>query len=411
MVNLKSILDEENRQTKFDENLATRIEAYVNALMNRNQEHVYFFGSNLTGVYPLRFKTSDRNEWFMDIKDIDEFEIAAKVLQLARTKGSGLMETWVRATDAFNLDCLYTMHRFLNSNLPEKKKQKAINDTAMALNIKLLGSIMAMYFKFDVDERVAQEVYARLSRKFYIKRFGNWREVLIHRSEDITDHRATSWRKVLTEFTDNAAIAQCISDIQGRLRSMIKYIWEVFEKVRQDEMKHNKTSMVIDTGGVKIIQDLNRKADKFKDYALDTVLDFNSFYKPELITIIGAELTTMPVKLLGDVLAHTVKLANGKDSTKINHFITEVIEYTIETIRLDRSAAANLHDLGWLLNKIRLLITAPKSSQREVLEMRKFGELVVRESAHTRNATLIMSLRTGLILYIVARTFTINHYS
>lgn len=411
MVNLKSILDEENRNTKFDESLAARIEQYVNGLMNRNSDHVFFFGSNLTGVYPLRFKTSDRNEWFMDVKDIDEFEIDAKVLILSRTKGSGILEAWVRATDAYNLDCLYTMHRFLNSNLPEKKKQKAVNDTAMALNIKLLGSIMAMYFKYNVDERVAQEVYARLSRKFYIKRFGNWREVLINRSEDITDQRPTSWRKVLTEFTDNAAIAQCISDIQGRLRSMIKYIWEVFEKVRQDEMRHNKTSMVIETGGEKIIQDISRKSDKFKDYALNNILDYNTFFKPELITIIGGEVTTMPVKLLDDVLKHVVEMANGKQADKINHFITEVIEYTIEVIRLDRSAKANLQDLGWLLNKIHLLVTAPKSSQRVVLEMREFGEKVVKESAHTRNITLIKSLRTGLILYIVARTFTMHHYS
>lgn len=408
---IKSIFDDVEKDVKFDAKLAKRIERYVNDLMNRNEDHVKMLGSCLTGVYPLRFKTSDKNEWFIDIKDIDEFDLQKKIIALAREKDSGIMESWVRATDAFNLDCLYTMHRFLNSNLPDKVKKKAVHDTAMALNLKLLGSIMANYFKYDVDELVAQEVYSRLSRKFFIKRFGHWRGVLEHRSMDIVDERATSWLKVLTEFTDNTEIAQCISDVQGRLRSMIKYIWEVFDKVRQDEAKFNKTSMSIVTGGEKILAELSRDTDKYKNYALTTAMDENSFIKPELITLIGAEMPTMPVKLLTDCLVHTVEEMNSRNNAKAENLISNCVEHTVQMIQGDRTAKVNLNDLSWILNKSRLLITAPKTSNQIVFEMRETAEKFVRASAHTRNNTLIMSLRTGLILYIIARTFSMHHYS
>src|SRR5690606_23779206 len=149
---LKQIFDEASKHVKCDLPLARRTQKYVGDLMNRNEDHVLFFGSNLTGVYDLRFKTSDRNEWFIDIKDMDEFEVRKRVLA-----ESVLDPNWVRANDVFNLDCLYTVHRYLNSSLSPSQQKTAIEAVFMALNIKLLGSIMAAYFKFKCDERIAQE--------------------------------------------------------------------------------------------------------------------------------------------------------------------------------------------------------------------------------------------------------------
>lgn len=401
---IKDIFDDVSRHINFDQKLAKEIQRYVGALMNRNDDHVMFFGSNLTGVYPLRYKTSDRNEWFVDIKDLDEFEIRKRVIS-----DTIIDKDWVRATDAFNLDCLYTIHRFLNSKLSDRDKQRAVNDTAMALNIKLMGSIMAAYFPYNVDEAVAQEVYARLSRKFYIKKYGNWRSVLEHRSEDIT--AATSkWLPVLKTFDNDEDIAQCISDIQGRLRSMIKYIWEVFAKVRMDQSKFNRTSMAIEVGGEKIVQELKRDSDTYKEYGLKVALDETTFIKPELITIVDAEMRTMPAKLLTDTLRHLVVLQNKAD-TKADELITKTIEHAIQTIQSDRSAARNLNDISWLLHKVKVLIMASKTNDPLVFRVRDLAEEMVRASAKTKNNTMIAALRTGLILYIVARTFTMKHYS
>lgn len=404
VVSLKEIFDEASRDVKFDAQLAKRITQYVGDLMNRNHEHVMFFGSNLTGVYPLRFKTSDKNEWFIDIKDIDEIAINRRV-----AKESGLKASWVRATDVFNLDCLYTAHRFLNSSLPEKEKTKAVNDTFMALNIKLMGSLMAWYFRYDVDERTAQEVYARLSRKFYIKKYGSWRKVLEVRAEDVCAP-TSKWLPVIKSFTNHEQIAQCISDIQGRLRSMLKYIWEVFAEVHAEASKFNRSSLTIDNGGEKIIQDLKKDAEVYKRYILKQVLTTQTFFKEELLLIVSAEMRTMPDKLLKEVIDHVVEVANTTDK-KIVEFLEGIVEYTSDVILSDRSAKVNINDLSWLLNKVKLLVTAAKASDPNVLKAREYSEKLVKASASTKNPTIIASLKTGLILYIVARTFTMRHYS
>lgn len=400
---IKDIFDDSSKDIKYDKVLAKRITKYLANLMNMNEDHVLFFGSNLTGVYPLRFKTSDRNEWLIDIMDVDEHDIKRRVIKDAKVNPD-----WVRATDVFNLDCLYTMHRFLISDLPEREKQQAVDDVAMILNIKLISSIVAAYFKYSVDERVAQEVYSRLSRKFYIKKFGNWRKVLEHRSADITA-KSPKWRGVLQAFTSNEDIAQCISDIQGRLRSMIKYIWEVLDEVRQDEMKFNKTSMSIETGGEKIIQELKRDSDILKRYILKTALEPRLFLKPELVTIVQAEMRTMPEKPLYDIIDHLTTEV-GKGNEKAEQYLNDVIEFTVNTIQSDRTASRNMDDLGWLLNKMKLLITAAKANDPLVFSIREESEILVKKSAKTRNNTLIASLRTGLTLYVIARAFTKKHY-
>ncbi|BDH16627.1 MAG: hypothetical protein [Bacteriophage sp.] len=401
---LKQIFDLATKHVKFDAHLANQIKRYVGGLMNSEEEHVLFFGSNLTGCYNLRFKTSDRNTWMIDIMDIDEFDIRKRVLA-----ESVLDPNWVRANDVFNLDCLYTVHRFLNSSLSESQKRKAIEDTFMALNIKLLGSIMAAYFKFKCDERVAQEVYARLSRKFYIKKYGSWRAVLEKRSAD-TAGPDSKWLPILTAFTDDEQIAQCISDIQGRLRSMIKYVWEVFSQVRADDARFNRTSMSMDVDGTQVLQDLKRDGDRYIRYAQTTVLDRNSFIKPELIAIVDAEMRTMSDKLLVDALEHTVVLANrGKD--RIDEFVDACVRHTVEMIQEDRSASRNMHDISWLINKEKLLFMAPKTSNAHVFTAREISEKIIRQACKTKNPTMIASLKTGLIIYIIARAFTMRHYT
>ena len=400
---IKQIFDEASRSVRFDVSLSRSIQKYVGDLMNRNEDHVLFFGSNLTGVYDLRFKTSDRNEWFIDIKDLDEFDLRKRVLS-----ESVLDPNWVRANDVFNLDCLYTVHRFLNSNLNDREKEKAINATFMALNIKLLGSIMAAYFKYKCDERVAQETYARLSRKFYIKKFGSWRSVLEKRSGDIVAP-GSKWLPILKDFTDDEQLAQCISDIQGRLRSMIKYVWEVFSKVREDDAKFNHTSSTFEIEGEKVIQALKRDADKYLRYAHEIVLDRNTFIKPEILKVVDAEMRTLSQKLLLDALEHFVVQANS-GKRDIEGFITDTVQHAINTINDDRTAARHLSDISWLLNKEKLLFMASKTNDPLVFRARKTAERIVREACKTKNNTMIAALKTGVIIYLVGRVFTYSHY-
>src|SRR5690606_8530371 len=121
------------------------------------------------------------------------------------------------AADNFNISCCWIAHRFYKSDLPPRVKEKGMKLSMDILQYKLMSSIHSHYFKFAVDQNVAEATYAELSRKFDIKRYGSWRAVLDSRSENII---ATGeiHEQTIRRFDDDMAIVRMIQDIQFRLR-------------------------------------------------------------------------------------------------------------------------------------------------------------------------------------------------
>jgi hypothetical protein len=117
----------------------------------------------------------------------------------------------------------------------------------------------------------------------------------------------------------------------------------------------------------------------------------------------------MSQKLLIDLLEHVVFCANRKEA-RIEKLINASIQHTINTISGDRTASRNMADLSWLLNKEKLLFMASKTNDALVFEARDIAEGLVREACKTKNGTMIASLKTGLIIYIIARTFSMEYY-
>ena len=191
---------------------------------------------------------------------------------------------------------------------------------------------------------------------------------------------------------------------------MIKYIWEMFAKVRADEAKFNRTSMSIETGGEKVLQDLKRDPDIYKRYVIKCALDSRLLIKAEVVTILDSEMCTMNVKLLYYVLDAVVVDVN-KVNSKTEKLMEDVIEYTTDLLQMDRASAKYVSDLAWLLNKVKLHVTAAKSKDNLVLDIRQEAETIVKRVAKTKNPTWVASLKTGLILYIVARAFSMKKYS
>ena len=64
----------------------------------------------------------------------------------------------------------------------------------------------------------------------------------------------------------------------------------------------------------------------------------------------------------------------------------------------------------FLIEKIKALLTASKTTDHTVLGLRKLSEKYVKRGCHVRNAAAMSGLKTGLILYLIIRTFTKSHY-
>ena len=92
---------------KFDVKLAQRIINFQVGFVNKNEDHVAFFGGVLTGVHVVRMTSTDMGNFFADVLQINEIELEDELHALsavvADRKVSGDLEDAIKAAlDAYN---------------------------------------------------------------------------------------------------------------------------------------------------------------------------------------------------------------------------------------------------------------------------------------------------------------------
>lgn len=401
--NIRSVFDENCQHLKVDPKLQKELHRYQSAFVNRNEDSVHFFGGNLTGVYPVRFKSTDLYEWYDDVLGVNDSDIKAKIIALP-----SIDENWVRGTDVMNLSCLWLTHRYANNKaMGNAAREQAMIDCLLILHYKFITSLMAHYFKYPVDESIALATYAAMSKKFAIKQHGSWFAVLLDRCKDIISHDSIH-RQTIERFDDDGAIQYMITDIQGRLRSMVKKIWAVMEQVRSQDAKILAMGGTIELDGKMVVRDMARNYTPYKRYLHEIAGDRTRFIKPELIDVITSAMHTMPQKLFGDSLDYCVE-HYGKDKHIVEMY-DEILLHAFDYLHKDEGVFARSNDIGTLITKLRAIVMSSRSTDPALLKIRKYGEEVVKKATKNRNPSTIAAVRTGIYLYVVSRTMAIKHY-
>lgn len=401
--NIKTVFERHCSKVRVDLKLIKQIKDYGDGFINRNEDHIFFFGGNSIGVYPVRFKTSDRYEWIIDVLDIDEAAIRTDVKALPT-----INENWIRGTDIMNLSCLWLVHKFKMSSLPLKAKQEAMYQTLMVLHYKLITSLMAHFFPYPVDESTSQMIYDELSLKYSLKKEGSWMAVLSERSLDILSDKSIH-ASTLTNFDDDAKIQYMVTDIQGRLRSLIKNLWVVLADIKERDIKRSKSTYFTEFEGELLIKDMSRQLGSYKLYMEKVVHDKQAFFKPELITVVSSLMTTMPPMVLNDTLIKFYEQYNKKNKEVIA-FMNILIIHCFEQMANDPNVKKKVKTMPDFLAYMRSLYMASRS-KGDVEKMRVMGEKFIKKHVRARNSSVIAAVRAGLMLYILLRMFSRDHYN
>jgi len=401
MANIKSIMDKACEHLKVDAHLSKQVHNFAMTFLNK---YVEFFGGNLTGVHPIRFLSTDKYEWLEELIGIDEYDVKAKIVKLP-----SIDENWKRATDMVNISCVYLVHKIATSDMDPVSKEQAMTDVLLVMQYKLLCSLIVHYYPYQVDESTAQAVYASLTKKYALKQHGSWQAVLVARCKDIINQQGIHWHTI-ERFDDDAAIVYMISDIQIRLRAMIKKLTEVFYEIRRQDKKIMSTSGKVEMDGQDVVKDVSRNFTPYQHYMNEIVTDPRRFIKPELINIICELMPTMSETLFSDALVKLVEKAGANDKHTLE-LLNEILLHAFDYLHNDPNAAKSMKDYPKLLAKLRALYMASRSSDEGLLKMRDLGEKVLKQMGITKNVSMIAALRTGIFLYTVLRIFTKQHYN
>ncbi len=402
---IKSIFDEGASHLEINSALLKKIHTYVIAFMNRNSDHVEFFGGNLLGVYPVRFKSSDQAEWFDEILKIDDVVLGFKIRALPT-----LDPDWIRGTDVANLSCLWLVHRIYNSRLSESEKEQGMIDCLLVLHFKLIGSLMARFFKYPADKSVALATYAALSKKFMIKQAGSWYNLLLMRAKNIISPSEVH-HKTIVNFDPDASIQYMITDIQGRLKNIVKKMRAVFEIVRNQDAKILTMKSTIQSDGEVVLRDLVRNFTPYRRYAYQILSDKTLFIKDEIVRVICSAMHRMRMEDLYKTLDYlTLNYQKKEESKEIEDFIDETILHLFDFLGNDRSIQNNTGNLATVITRLRAVYMSSRSTDPMLLKMRDLGENIVSKATNITSPAALAPVRTGLMLYICLRVLSMKHY-
>ncbi|MDU7870954.1 MAG: hypothetical protein E7J78_28075, partial [Pantoea sp.] len=185
MENIKSVFDAASPDFKVDLDLIKRLREFDHSFTSRNEDHIAFFGGQLTGVHPMRFRPSDREKWFVEIlRDVDEGAVEEGVAKL------DIPKDWVRANDTFNQSAVWLVHRLMTAeHISPALRQEGAELTIRALLYKYLGSVLSRSYPYPADEGTAQAALNAMSRKFLIKTHKNWGDLIEKRAAEIISPR------------------------------------------------------------------------------------------------------------------------------------------------------------------------------------------------------------------------------
>jgi hypothetical protein len=408
MKTIRSVFDEQFPNLIADKKLAEELHRFRIAFANKNNDHLEFFGGNLTGVHVIRFSDKDFSTFFNEILNINMTSLAAEL-----KKVEAIDANWKIASDVFNLTCIYLIHVFLVSKqlTPAQREEAAIN-IGIIFNYRCISALMNYYFKYPIDKKLAEAVYSTLSKHFLLKRLGTWQDVMVYRAESIISKTGIH-RKALENFDNDASLINVMNDSQGRIRDTMKNYYKYFIKVHSSGDRYStSTSVGMSTDGTLIIKDRINGLSIYSDYIYSVLTDKQSFIRQELLDIVVDIIYTVQLKqfiitlewLSDNYYVH-------ENASFVDSIIKKIMVHSYHYLIDNRYILNNKKDIAGLLTRLRGIYTSSRSSDSDLLELRVLGDKLVKLAIGDITAQATSSIRTSVFLYISLRAYTKSYYT
>ena len=395
---------------EVDNQLLKNLASYVSNITHKNQEHIAFFGGNLFGVQIVRFTQHERDTWFNDIIGIDEYTLNDQIVaQCQRVKAIKMQ--WEVSSDVFNLSAVWVLYCIQNAKgLDEKKKHEAMMAVLFVLQFKFFSSRYFRYFRYPADKAIAEAAYSMLSMRFGIKQAGSWLKYFNTRSEEILGDKGIH-SKVIDKMHDDDAVVYMLNDTQGRIREVLKLLYDNYLVAREKGARIASTSMLVEHDGEAALRDQTNSFTNYITYIKSVLPDQNSFIKHELVELVEQIMPTMPPKYFQQTLVWMSANSTANMANKINALLEDTLIHCFDYLSEDKGIVRNTHDIAGLLSRLRGVYRSAKSSDPALLKIREDCESIVEKATQLRNESVVSSVRTGVLLYICLRAMTKRHYT
>tara|TARA_Y100001960_G_scaffold330138_1_gene423352 strand:- start:116 stop:1339 length:1224 start_codon:yes stop_codon:yes gene_type:complete len=394
------IFDAEAGHLKIDSRLIKDITRYVASFVNKNDDTLQFLGSPLVGVYPFRYAKTDENEWFDDVLEMDDLTLQSNIREHFGDSDNNLSATWKISSNVTNLSFVWLAHRIRNSNLKDREKTEGEMACMKMLQYKLISSLDSHFFRYPANSEVASAVYASLSKKYLLKKYGSWAKVIEARSEDLLGDDSIH-KRAIDKMDDDEDIVYLINDTQGRHKDIYKRVTTLFYEFRESDSRIQSISATIELSGEMGVRDKQNNYGKYRAAAHDIASTPSSLLREKALGVITSIVHTAPPQAVKESLEWLASNYGAPRTGYIKEFVELNITHACEYIRKNELP---LSDLATILVRLRGIHLASRQSDKTVLEIRELGTKITDQSVQSKNQAVHASVRAAIILYLVLRT-------
>ena len=403
MISLIDVFDKHFKDTKIDKAFIDHVYTYQVAFLNRDAEHLAFFGSNLIGVHVVRFRVADTLKFYNDVCDIDYHTLERDLKEVTT-----IVQEYKISSDALNLTLMYLIHRVLTSpKLSQAQRDRGAYDLSLIFFYRCIAIRQSEYFHFPADPKIAQAAYGELSMKNLIKQQGTWRGVMEYRAKDLIDPKGLH-RKNIVNFTDDSTITYAVSDSENRIRDLYKNYYKVFHKAYSEGSRIQSTSStIIDAEGIEKMREKIKSTEQYVSYIRQAIQDKPGFVRTDLIKAIVDINTNTSQRMLNVTLSWlSDNYSDPKWHKDIDDWIQIVVIHSFHL--LSEVGERDTKDYPSMLTTLKNLYLSTRSSDKDLVNIRKQGDKLIKAANGHVNNSLAMATRTACILYVTLRAIVIS---
>jgi hypothetical protein len=308
-----------------------------------------------------------------------------------------------------NLSCAWLAHKLQSSTIDPHLKEQAMLSTMLVLQYKFFTSRLFILFRYPADPAVAEAMYAELSYKYAIKQHGSWAAVFKARAEDIIKQNGLHW-ETIKAFKPDSRIVYMVNDIQGRIREMLKNLYGEHLRVLHSGVRIKSSSMVVEFDGESVLKDTSKSLVQYRRYLDSIISNPPAFIRDELISVILQVMNTAPEKLVRQTLAWMSAHYRQEQHSVITPVLEQTLIHAFGYLNEERGFIHDKPDLAVLLSRLKGVYTSSRSTDAHLLKLRTETEKLVVLATQAKSPAIVAGVRTAILLYLVARTFSMHHY-
>lgn len=327
---IKNVMNEHINVTNDLTALSNELLKYNLAWIQKGDIYIDFLGSNLFGVHAIRFSENDENMLFTDVLKTDRSLLRSDIYQLKDIDKNRKV-----TSDETLLTLVFLMHKYATSNLDDNFKNEAIKKLYFIFAFKVISSLYSHYFTYQVDISIAKAVYEKLTTRFLLKKLGSWNEVFEYRAKDVMEG-GLHYKRLLK--LDTILATKIVSDLQGRLREIVKYMYPVLIKVKEENLKIVSTSIIDEGDEEDGIKDNTTRPDIYVNYLRSIFNKPTDFLNDDLVYLIKS----INPNVDEDKFVDTLKYLSNNVVPKIGE-PDDIIENTVQ-ISINYLKSKNIHN-------------------------------------------------------------------